>query len=749
MLVRRAPNATRHLLSCVLFPERKAYPLLLKVQECLLNTRAFSTTREDIQRTRNIGISAHIDSGKTTLTERVLRYTNRISQIHEVRGRDGVGATMDSMELERERGITIQSAATYCTWNGHAINLIDTPGHVDFTIEVERALRVLDGAILVICSVGGVQSQTITVDRQMRRYRVPRLIFINKLDRSGADPAGVLKQARDKLRLNAAMVQVPIGLENQHEGVVDVVRMRALHFDGEDGEHMVESDVPPEYYDKAREVRAKLIEVLAEVDEEVGEAFLVEEEPTIDVLQRAIRRATVKLDFVPVFCGSAYKNKGVQALLNGVVDYLPSPLEVENLAYPALSTPSSEKPRAEEKVVLEADSSFPLVGLAFKLEESRFGQLTYLRVYQGSIRKGDQIINVNSGKKVKVPRLVRMSSNNMEDIAEAGAGDIVAIFGVECSSGDTFISPDSAKVTLESMHTPETVMSLAVAPASKESAAAFTKALQRFRKEDPTFKVHQDADTGETIISGMGELHLDVYIERMKREYKCEVRVGAPRVNYLETITQRAPYDYTLKKQTGGSGQYAKVVGYVEPLLTESGELAKKGYEFRNDIVGNIIPPQFLPGIEKGFKEALNRGSLIGACVEGLRVVLTDGNTHAVDSSELAFKMASVYAFRQGFEQARPVILEPIMLVEITVPNEFQGSVVGDVNRRKGVVNESNVSVDFVTIKANIPLSSMFGYSTELRSMTQGKGEFSMEYDRHDTVSGEIQKKLIAESKTA
>ncbi|PKU77473.1 elongation factor G, mitochondrial [Dendrobium catenatum] len=685
--------------------------------------------KDTLDKVRNIGISAHIDSGKTTLTERILFYTGRIHEIHEVRGRDGVGAKMDSMDLEREKGITIQSAATYCTWKDYQVNIIDTPGHVDFTIEVERALRVLDGAILVLCSVGGVQSQSITVDRQMRRYEVPRVAFINKLDRMGADPWKVLSQARSKLRHHAAAVQVPIGLEEEFQGLVDLVEMKAYYFHGSNGEDIVASDVPSNLEALVLEKRRELIEVVSEVDDQLADSFLNDEPISSDDLKMAIRRATVSRKFVPVYMGSAFKNKGVQPLLDGVISFLPCPTEVENHAL--------DQDQAEEKVLLSGSPAGPLVALAFKLEEGRFGQLTYLRIYEGIIRKGDFIININTGKKIKVPRLVRMHANEMEDIQEAHAGQIVAVFGIDCASGDTF-TDGSVRYTMTSMNVPEPVMSLAVSPISKDSGAQFSKALNRFQKEDPTFRVGLDPESGQTIISGMGELHLDIYVERIRREYKVDAQTGKPRVNFRETITQRAEFDYLHKKQTGGQGQYGRVSGYIEPLPSD----ATMKFEFENMIIGQAIPSNFIPAIEKGFKEACNSGSLIGHPIENIRIVLTDGASHAVDSSELAFKLASIYALRQCYAAAKPVILEPVMKVEVKFPTEFQGTVTGDVNKRKGIIVGNDQEGDDTVIVAHVPLNNMFGYSTSLRSMTQGKGEFTMEYLEHSAVSQDVQTQL-------
>ncbi|KAL9264757.1 Elongation factor G-1, mitochondrial-like protein [Drosera capensis] len=603
-------------------------------------------------------------------------------------------------------------------------------GHVDFTIEVERALRVLDGAILVLCSVGGVQSQSITVDRQMRRYEVPRLAFINKLDRMGADPWKVLNQARSKLRHHSAAVQVPIGLEEDFQGLVDLVQSKAYYFHGSNGEKVVTAEVPSSMEALVAEKRRELIEMVSEVDDRLAEAFLADEPISPSNLEEAIRRATVARKFVPVFMGSAFKNKGVQPLLDGVLNYLPCPTEVSNYAL--------DQNNNEEKISLSGSPTGPLVALAFKLEEGRFGQLTYLRIYEGVIKKGDFIHNVNTGKKVKVPRLVRMHSNEMEDIQEAHAGQIVAVFGVDCASGDTF-TDGSVKYTMTSMNVPEPVMSLAVSPVSKDSGGQFSKALNRFQREDPTFRAGLDAESGQTIISGMGELHLDIYVERIRREYKVEATVGKPRVNFREAITQRAEFDYLHKKQSGGQGQYGRVTGYIEPLPLG---LTTK-FEFENLIVGQAIPSNFIASIEKGFKEAANSGSLIGYPVEYIRIALTDGASHAVDSSELAFKLASIYAFRQCYMAARPVILEPVMLVEVKVPGEFQGSVTGDINKRKGVIIGNDQDGDDSVITAHVPLNRMFGYSTDLRSMTQGKGEFTMEYKEHSPVSHDVQMELV------
>jgi len=686
---------------------------------------------------RNIGISAHIDSGKTTLTERILFYTGRIHAIHEVRGKDGVGAKMDSMDLEREKGITIQSAATYCVWKGskehlgdYNVNIIDTPGHVDFTIEVERALRVLDGAILVLDSGKGVQSQSITVDRQMKRYKVPRIAFVNKMDNPGANYERVADMLKEKLGHHPVRLQVPMGAEDKFVGVIDPISGKAYFFDGEDGEVIREEAVPAEYADKAKEGRQHIYQEVAEVDDQLAEKFLNEEPVTDDELRAAIRRATLALKMTPVMCGSAFRNKGVQLLLDGVIFYLPNPTEVVNEAH--------DQDKKEEKIVVESDSTKPFVGLAFKLQQDKYGQLTYFRVYQGSVSNGDTIYNTsNEMRKVRVPRMFRMHSDDREEIQTAEAGDIVAFYGVEASSGETF-TDGKVNVTLTSMHVPAPVISLAVAPKDRAAEQNFSKALNRFTKEDPTFRVHQDEESQQTIISGMGELHLDIYMERMRREYNCDVIAGKPQVAYRETITQKATIAYTHKKQTGGSGQFARINGYIEPLPSDAVET----YEFVDEIVGGSIPKEFIPACDKGFKEAIKKGSLIGFPVVGVRATIDDGLHHAVDSSEQAFKTAALMGFREAYAQAKPTILEPIMKVEVEAPVEFQGSVVGQVNQRRGVIMETK-SDETVTIVAEVPLNTMFGYSTDLRSATQGKGNFTMEFARYSPVPKQEQDEMI------
>lgn len=684
---------------------------------------------KDLSKVRNIGISAHIDSGKTTLTERILFYTKRIHAIHEVRGKDGVGAKMDSMELEKERGITIQSAATYCSWKDIDINIIDTPGHVDFTVEVERALRVLDGAVLVLCSVGGVQSQSITVNRQMTRYNVPRIAFINKCDRTGANPEKVTKQLREKLDLNAHLLQMPIGLESDLKGVVDLITMKAVYFDGESGEDIRIEEIPAAMLEEAKEKHEALLEEVSMFSEELMEALLEGGEVDTALVYDAIRKGTLTLEFTPVLVGSAYKNKGVQSLLDAVESYLPCPTDVVNMAL--------DLNDAEKEFAVTNDPKDPLIMLAFKLEDGRYGQLTYTRTYQGTLNKGDTIFNRRTGKKVKVGRLCRMHSNEMEEIDSCGSGDIVALFGIDCASGDTFTS-EGISCSMTSMHIPEPVISLAVIPVDNKAQINMSKALNRFTKEDPTFKTFVDHETGETIISGMGELHLEVYIERMKREYGAVVEVGAPQVSYRETISQRADFNYTHKKQTGGSGQYGRVAGYLEPF-TEG------DYEFVDSIVGGVIPREFIGSCDKGFKKSIEKGSLCGAPITGVRCVINDGAYHAVDSSDVAFQLAAIGAFKEGYLKAKPVIMEPIMKVAVEGPSEFQGSVMGSINQRRGMIIGTTEEGNYSVVEAEVPLSEMFGYSTTLRSLTQGKAEFTMEFATFKQVPKSVSEQLIKE----
>ncbi|GAB5465822.1 MAG: elongation factor G [Candidatus Kapaibacteriales bacterium] len=684
----------------------------------------------ELSKIRNIGIAAHIDSGKTTLSERILFYTGKIHAIHEVRGKDGAGAKMDSMELEKEKGITIQSAATYTTWGDYNINIIDTPGHIDFTVEVERSLRVLDGAILVLCGVAGVQSQSITVERQMRRYNVPRIAFINKLDRAGANPFKVADQLREKLFHKPCFITIPIGLEDKFEGVIDVLKMKAIYFKGPEGTEPEEADIPADYLDQAKEYRNHTIETLSDFDDNIAEKFLMEEEITEEELLPVIRRETLNLKITPVFCGSAMKNKGVQPLLNGVTNFLPNPTEVTNHAL--------DLDNNEAEVELKVSNEQPLVALAFKLEDGKYGQLTYMRVYQGVLKKGDTIFNTSNNKKFKVPRLVRMHSDEMHEIDEAGAGDIVALFGIDCASGDTF-TDGKLNWAMTSMFIPTPVIELTVMPKEKSGQINFSKALNRFTKEDPTFQVSRDEESGDTIIKGMGELHLEVYVERIKREYKTEVVVGEPKVAYRETITQAADYDYTHKKQSGGSGQFGRVAGTFEPMPAEGDTV----YEFENKIVGGSIPKEYIPAVDKGFQEQMQEGVLIGQPIVGIKATLSDGSTHAVDSSDMAFKLAAKAALRENIQKLKPVLLEPVMKLETSAPEEFQGVVIGQLNQRRGIIVNTSSDNGYVVVEAEVPLKEMFGYSTDLRSATQGKGEFSMEFAKYAQMPKMIQEEII------
>jgi elongation factor G len=685
---------------------------------------------EGISYLRNIGISAHIDSGKTTLTERILYYTKRISVVHEVKGKDGVGATMDSMELEKERGITISSAATYCEWKNHNINIIDTPGHVDFTIEVERALRVLDSSILVLCAVGGVQSQSITVDRQMNRYKIPRIAFINKCDRAGADPYRVVAQLRQKLNQNAVLMQIPIGLEGNFSGVIDLVPMKALYFQGPFGEDVKTAEIPPQLLDKALAEREKLLDAASIFSDELTEAIL-EDKVTEELVHEAVRKGTILRQLTAVFIGSAYKNIGVQPVLDAIVNYLPSPTDVKNSAL--------DLDNEEKEVSLSLKPDDPLVALAFKLEVSPYGQLTYLRVYQGSIAKGNDLVNTRTKKKIKVGRLIRMHADKMEDISKANAGDIAALFGVDCFSGDTFTDGD-LNYTMTSMFVPEPVISLSLSPKDNKSKANLAKALGRFTKEDPSFQSYVDEESSQTIISGMGELHLEIYVERMKREFGVEADTGMPQVAYREAISQRAEFDYIHKKQTGGAGQYGRVAGFMEPS-------EEKVYEFVNEIKGGAIPTEFIPAVDKGFQSCLKKGLLIGFPIMGIKVTINDGQYHSVDSSDRAFAQAAVGAFKQVYPKAKPVLLEPIMRVAVECPSEFQGNVMSSVNKRRGLIISSAEDGVFTTVEAEVPLAEMFGYATTLRSLTQGKAEFTMEFSKYSKVPESLEEELKTKHK--
>ena len=701
---------------------------------------------KNIDQVRNIGISAHIDSGKTTLTERILFYSGRTYKIGDVK--DGAdGAVMDHMELERERGITITSAATQVNWGDNVVNVIDTPGHVDFTVEVERSLRVLDGAILVLCSVGGVQSQSLTVDRQMKRYKVPRIAFINKCDRTGADPESVIQQVKEKLGVTPVPLQIPIGLETEHVGVVDLVTMQAVYFKGENGEDVEYAEIPAELQDQADEARAFMLEQLSMFDDELMEMLLEETEIPVDIIHAIIRKTTLTQDITPVMMGSAYKNKGVQELLDAVIRYLPSPREREITAIDVDALNKAEKESEshhhidpdEFKVPLSPDDSKPLVCMAFKTVMEQFGQLTYTRIYQGTIKKGESYRNARTGKMVRFGRIVRMHSNDREDVDEAGAGDIVALVGVDCASGDTFCG-NNANYALENIFVPEAVIRLSIEPAERDSADRLAKALERFRREDPTFHVMTDEETGQTIIAGMGQLHLDVYVERIKREYKCECIVGEPRVAYKETPSKQVEFNYKHKKQTGGSGQYAHIVGKIS-VLPEDSDVP---YLFSNDISGGSIPKEFIKSVDTGFQRALVKGPLCECEVVGVEASLEDGGFHDVDSSEMAFNICAFNCMRENLKNADMALLEPIMTLDIEAPDEYQGSITGHLSSKRGIVTQSETRSMSCYIVAEVPLAAMFDYANELRSMTQGKGGFSMEFARYARCPRNVQEEVVA-----
>ncbi|MFZ5831728.1 MAG: elongation factor G [Planctomycetota bacterium] len=684
---------------------------------------------------RNIGIAAHIDSGKTTLSERILFYSGRIHRMQEVRGA-GDGATMDFMDLERERGITITSAATTVGWRDSVINLIDTPGHVDFTVEVERSLRVLDGAVLVLCAVGGVQAQSLTIDRQMRRYRVPRLAFINKMDRTGANPHAVVKQLREKLGCDAVLLQWPIGREADFEGVVDLLRREAVYFDGNNGEKIRREPIPAAMAEEVEVARRHLLEALSMYSDELMELLLGEEEPPLSMLQEIIRSATLGQQLTPVLMGTAVKNKGVQLLLDAVVDYLPSPLDCESKAF-AAADPSHE-------IELQPDASKPTVAMAFKIMEDPYGSLTFMRIYQGRFMKGESYFNQRTGRKERFSRLVRMHAEEREEIDVAEAGDIVAVLGCDSASGDTYCS-SYPMCTLQKMHVPEPVIRVAVAPMSRDGADRLSKALQRFRREDPTLNISTDEETGETIMAGMGELHLEIYIERIRREYNVEVEVGPPKVNYREAPTQQCEFVTRHKKQTGGSGQFAHIVGKMGP----QSEDAEESFTFTEEVVGGRIPKQFIPSVEKGFRRMIDKGPVAGYPVVGLQVTLTDGSYHEVDSSDMAFQVCAQTCMRENFPRTKPVLLEPVMKVEIECPSQFQGSVVGNLTSRRGMVVATEVIGAECKIEGEVPLSETFGYSTDLRSLTQGQGTFTLEFSKYRRLPPKLEQDIIAERKKA
>lgn len=695
----------------------------------------------DLKKVRNIGISAHIDSGKTTLSERILFYSGRIHKIEDVRG-GGDGAVMDNMELEKERGITIASAATYLNWDGYDINLIDTPGHVDFTVEVERSLRVLDGAILVLCSVGGVQSQSMTVDRQMKRYHVPRLAFINKMDRTGANPHSVVEQVRDKLGADAVLMQIAIGKEENFEGVIDLVTMKAYYFDGSNGENVRTEDIPADLQDEAEKYRAQMLESLSMYSDELMEKLLSEEEISEELIHDITRHAVIEQEFCPVYLGSAFKNKGVQPLMNAITRYLPSPPEVEN---------TGTNPETGEKMVLESDPNKPLVAMGFKITDDEYGQLTYTRIYQGKVEKGGTYYNQRTGRKERFSRIVKMHSDKREEVDAGEAGDIVAIMGIDCASGDTYGDTPNY-CSLENIFVADPVIKMSINPMSRDNSDKLSKALQRFRKEDPTFHVFTDEETNETIIAGMGELHLEVYVERIKREYGVETEVGAPKVSYRESGQQPFEFDHKRKKQSGGSGQYGHIVGLMRPMSDEDRAKMEENNEsgelyFEDQVTGGRIPKEYIPAVKKGFEEMMEKGPVAGYPVVDMAVELKDGTYHDVDSSDMAFKLTARECFREHFNRMKPVLLEPIMKMEVECPEEFQGSVVGQVSSKRGMIVETETANGMTVIIAEVPLAETFGYSNDLRSQTQGQGTFSMEFCKYAPVPGSIQTQIIEERK--
>ncbi|MBN1806723.1 MAG: elongation factor G [Sedimentisphaerales bacterium] len=686
---------------------------------------------EKIRKIRNIGISAHIDSGKTTLSERILYYTGRIHRMQEVHD-DGGGATLDYMDLERERGITITSAATQVSWNNTSINLIDTPGHVDFTIEVERSLRVLDGAIMVLCSVGGVQSQSFTVDKQMKRYRVPRIAFINKMDRVGADAERVRKELNEKLGLKVVSIQINMGVGENFFGVIDLITMEAVTFEGKDGEKVVCGPIPEEYTDSAELARQEMLEALSMFNDEML-ALLLEDQPVDhDMIRQTIREATINRDIVPLMMGSAFKNKGIQPLMNAVCDFLPSPLDRSSFA--------RDHDNEGTEIPLAADPDSPLVAMVFKICDESFGQLSYIRVYQGRLIKGQQYRNARTNRVMRIGRIVRMHANDREDILDAGPGDIVAVLSIDCASGDT-ICGDGVNYSLESIFVADPVISLSIEPASSADQERIGKALNRFMKEDPTFRVSSDPENGQTVIAGMGELHLDIYIERMRREFKAELTVGTPSVSYREAPTVESEFNYRHKKQTGGSGQFAHVIGRLIPL-TEDDEST---YEFEDNITGGRIPSEYIPAVNKGFQSAMKKGPLAGYEIVSCKMCLDDGSYHPVDSSEMSFRIAARDAFIEAFKKSRPCLQEPIMSVEVEVPAEFQGSIVGDLNSRRGIILETEMKGTYTVIRAEVPLASMFGYATVVRSLSKGMASFTMEMSRYARVPVKLAEEIICQ----
>nr|WP_321317638.1 elongation factor G [uncultured Campylobacter sp.] len=680
-----------------------------------------------LNRVRNIGIAAHIDAGKTTTSERILFFTgvsHKIGEVHEG------AATMDWMEQERERGITITSAATTCFWKDHQINLIDTPGHVDFTIEVERSMRVLDGAVAVFCAVGGVQPQSETVWRQANKYGVPRMVFVNKMDRTGANFFGVEQQIKDRLKANPVPIQIPIGAEDTFKGVVDLVTMKALTWDDAKGPSLPDiGEIPAELKDKAEEYRAKMIEAIAETDDALMEKFFAGEELSEDEIKKGIKKGCLSMTIIPMLCGTAFKNKGVQPLLDAVIDYLPAPDEVAEIK-------GVYDDGSEVSVANSDDGEF--AGLAFKIMTDPFvGQLTFVRVYRGCLESGSYVYNSVKGKKERIGRLLRMHSNKREEVKEIYAGEIGAVVGLKDTfTGDT-LTGEKDHVILEKMDFPDPVISVAVEPKTKADQEKMGLALQKLAQEDPSFRVSTDEESGQTIISGMGELHLEIIVDRMLREFKVEAEVGQPQVAYRETIKSVVEQEYKYAKQSGGRGQYGHVFLRIEPV--EAGS----GFTFVNDIKGGVVPKEYIPAVEKGCQEALQNGILAGYPVEDVKITLFDGSYHEVDSSEMAFKLAASMCFKEGAKKANPAILEPMMKVEVETPEEYMGDVIGDLNKRRGQVNSMDERSGNKIVTAFCPLSQMFGYSTDLRSQTQGRATYSMEFDHYEEVPRNVADEII------
>ncbi|WP_419882655.1 elongation factor G [Peribacillus sp. B-H-3] len=681
--------------------------------------------------TRNIGIMAHIDAGKTTTTERVLYYTGRIHKIGETH--EGA-SQMDWMEQEQERGITITSAATTAQWKGHRVNIIDTPGHVDFTVEVERSLRVLDGAVAVLDAQSGVEPQTETVWRQATTYGVPRIVFVNKMDKIGADFLYSVKTIHDRLQANAHPIQLPIGAEDDFEAIIDLIEMKATFYSNDLGTDMEVRDIPEEHKELAEEYREKLIEAVAELDEDLMEKYLGGEEITNEELKAGIRKGTVNVEFFPVICGSAFKNKGVQLMLDNVIDFLPSPLDV-----PAIK---GTIPDTEEEVERHSDDSEPFSALAFKVMTDPYvGKLTFFRVYSGTLQSGSYVINSTKGKRERIGRILQMHANSRQEISEVHAGDIAAAVGLkDTTTGDT-LCDDKNLVILESMEFPEPVISLSVEPKSKADQDKMSNALQKLQEEDPTFRAHTDQETGQTIIAGMGELHLDIIVDRMRREFKVEANVGAPQVAYRETFRGSAQVEGKFVRQSGGRGQFGHV--WIEFSPNEEG----KGFEFENAIVGGVVPREYIPAVQAGLVDSLDNGVLAGFPLVDIKAKLFDGSYHDVDSNEMAFKIAASMALKNAASKCKPVILEPIMKVEVVIPEEYMGDIMGDITSRRGRVEGMEARGNTQAVRAMVPLSEMFGYATSLRSNTQGRGTFSMHFDHYEEVPKSISEEIIKKNK--